>query len=183
MQVREQYELRSKKGLDNSKPKAFEVTIKKRPEKTSKVTAESKKSAAESSGKNKEKDNQNTDKQGKPTSSTSNAVSAPDKTVTNTVHSENQHTDSSTKVVANKTDLSITKSQSPFNLESEITKIKISVPLSELATQDVYKGQILKALKLGENNDTVNLSDDQPTLLFGPIDGKICPANSRGSPR
>ena len=53
MQVSDQYELRSKKSLDTSKPKAFEVAIKKRPEKTSKVTAKSSKSAAESSGNNK----------------------------------------------------------------------------------------------------------------------------------
>ena len=59
-------------------------------------------------------------------------------------------------------------------MESEIAKIKIFVPLSELATQDVYKGQILKALNLGENSDTVNLSDDQPALLIGPnIEGKF----------
>ena len=76
--------------------------------------------------------------------------------------------------MANKTELSVTKSQSTFNLESEIAKIKISVPLFELATQDVYIGQILKALNLGENSDTVNLSDDQPTLLFGlKIEGKF----------
>ena len=53
-------------------------------------------------------------------------------------------------------------------MESEIAKIKISVPLSELATRDVYKGRILKPLNLDENSDTVNLSDDQPALLFGP---------------
>ena len=138
------------------------------------MTAESNKSATESSGKNKEKDNQNTDKQSQPTSSTSTAVSAPDKIVSNTVHSENQPTDSATKVVANKTELNIPKIQSTFNLESEIAKIKIFVPLSELATQDVYKGQILKALNLGENSDTVNLSDDQLALLFGPkIEGNF----------
>ena len=44
MQVREQYELRSKKSLDNAKPKASKVTIKKKPEKTSKATAKSNKS-------------------------------------------------------------------------------------------------------------------------------------------
>ena len=138
------------------------------------MTAESNKSTAESSGKNKEKDNQNIDTQGKPTSGTDTAVSAPDKIVSNTVHSKNQHTDSATKAVANKTKLNISKSQSTFNLESEIAKIKISVPLSELATQDVYKGQILKALNLGESSETVNLSDDQPALLFGPkIEGKF----------
>ena len=167
-QVREQYELRSKKSLDNSKPKASEITIKKRLEKTSKAAAKSKKSAVESSGKNKEKDDQNTDKQSQPTSSTSIAVSAPDKIDPKPVHSENQPIDSATKAMANKTELRIPKSQSTFNLESEIAKIKISIPLSELATQDVYKGKILKALNLGENSDTVNLSDDQPALLFGP---------------
>ena len=57
MQVKEQYEFRSKKSLENSKPKASEITIKKKPEKFSKVTTENNKSAAEGSGKNKEKDN------------------------------------------------------------------------------------------------------------------------------
>ena len=114
------------------------------------------------------------DTQGQPTSSTDTTVSAPNKKVSNTVHNENQHIDSATKAVANKTELNIPKSQSTFNLESEIAKIKIFVPLSELATQDVYKGKILKALNLGENSDTINLSDDQPTLLFGPkIEGKF----------
>ena len=32
----------------------------------------------------------------------------------------------------------------------------------------------MKSLNLGENGDTVNLSDDQPALLFGPkIEGKF----------
>ena len=70
--------------------------------------------------------------------------------------------------------MSIPKSQSTFNLESEIARIKISIPLSELATQDVYKGQILKALNLSENGDSINLNDDLPALLFGPkIEGKF----------
>ena len=73
------------------------------------MTAESNKSSSEGYGKNNEKEKKNTDTQGKPTSSTSTTVSAPDKTVPNTVHSENQPTDSATKVVANKTDSSITK--------------------------------------------------------------------------
>lgn len=51
MQVREQYELRIKKSQDNSKAKTPEITIKKRPDKSSKVTTESSKSAAESSEK------------------------------------------------------------------------------------------------------------------------------------
>ena len=125
MQVREQYEIRSKRSQETAKPKASETTIKKRPVKYSKETAESSKPSAESFGKSK--DNQNTNAQGKPASSTSTVVSALDKIVTNTVHNENQHTDSATKAVANKTELNIPKSQSTFNLESEIEKIKIFV--------------------------------------------------------
>ena len=131
--------------------KTPEITIKKRPEKSSKGTAESTKSVAESSGKNKEKDNQNIGKQSQPTSSTSTLVSTPDTTVPNLLHSEKTPNESATKAT-NKTKSSVSKTQSTFNLESELAKIKISVPLAELATQDVYKGQIFKALNLGENN-------------------------------
>ena len=65
------------------------------------------------------------------------------------------------------------KSIVPFNLEGEIAKIKISIPLAELVTQEVYKNQVLKALNLGRNTDTLNLTDDKPELFFGPeVEGK-----------
>ena len=48
-------------------------------------------------------------------------------------------------MVANKAETSIVKNQIPFSLEQEISKIKISIPLTELDTQDVYRSQILKA--------------------------------------
>ena len=76
--------------------------------------------------------------------------------------------------MTNKIELNLSKNQFPFNLGSEISKIKISIPLTELVTQNVYKSQILKALNIEENNDSVNLNDDQPALLFGPkIEGKF----------
>ena len=62
MQVREKNDLRSKKNTYNPKQKASEITIKKRPEKTPKVTAKSSKSVAENSGKNKDKDTQTSEK-------------------------------------------------------------------------------------------------------------------------
>ena len=62
LQVREQYELRRKKIQDTSKAKTPEVTIKKRPNKSSKASATDNKTTAESSGKHKEKDNQNNEK-------------------------------------------------------------------------------------------------------------------------
>ena len=76
-------------------------------------------------------------------------------------------------MTANKAETSAPKNQIPFSLEQEISKIKISVPLTELAAQHVYRTQILKALNLEDNNDIVNLNDDQPELIFGPkIEGK-----------
>ena len=93
MQVREKYELRSKKSLDTSKPKASEITIKKIHEKSSKVTAKGNKSAAESSGKNKEKDNQKNEKKGEPASNTNTSVSTSDTIFPNPVHNEKSQTD------------------------------------------------------------------------------------------
>ena len=37
----------------------------------------------------------------------------------------------------------------------------------------MYRSQILKAFNIEENNDTFNLNDDQPELIFGPnIEGR-----------
>ena len=71
------------------------------------------------------------------------------------------------------------KAPTPFNLEGELAKVKIPIPLSELMNKDVYRSQVIKALTIepdigtkaltiGSTNhsDTVNLTDDQPKLLF-----------------
>jgi hypothetical protein len=66
-----------------------------------------------------------------------------------------------------------TQSEKPFDLETEIGKLKIAIPLSELAKHDIYKQQIKKSLQLTSNKDDVNVLDDTPELLFGPeVDGK-----------
>jgi len=63
--------------------------------------------------------------------------------------------------------------EKPFSLETEIGKLKIAIPLSELAKHDVYRQQIQKSLQLPENKDDVNVLDDSPQLLFGPeVNGK-----------
>ena len=78
------------------------------------------------------------------------------------------------KPVSHKTDLNLPKTQTPFSIENEISKITISIPLTELVGQDVYRSQVLKALNIGENANTVNLNDDKPELLFGPeVEGKF----------
>ena len=62
----------------------------------------------------------------------------------------------------------------PFNLETEIGKLKIAIPLSELAKHEVYRQQINRSLQISDNRDSVNVLDDQPELLFGPeVNGKI----------
>ena len=66
-----------------------------------------------------------------------------------------------------------TQSEKLFDLETEIGKIKIAIPLLELAKHDIYKLQIKRSLQLTSNKDDVNVLDDTPELLFGPeVDGK-----------
>jgi hypothetical protein len=58
-----------------------------------------------------------------------------------------------------------------FNLENEINKIKILVPLVELAKNPMYKKQIAKMINFldAESHvDVINLEDDRPTIMFGP---------------
>lgn len=55
-----------------------------------------------------------------------------------------------------------------FNLEAEVSKLKIFVLLSELAKHDVYQTQINRSLKIIGTEDSVNLYDDQPELVFVP---------------
>ena len=51
--------------------------------------------------------------------------------------------------------------------------MKIPIPLTDLMNKNMYGTQVMKAFKPGENNDTINLNDDRPELLFGPeVDGK-----------
>ena len=71
--------------------------------------------------------------------------------------------------------------EKPFNLEKEIGKLKIAIPLSELAKHEVYREQISRSLQISKNRDAVNVLDDQPELIFGPevngktIDGGVPP--------
>lgn len=60
------------------------------------------------------------------------------------------------------------KVQFGFNLEREIAKIKISVPFNELLKNAEYRGKISKMLEAEETTDSLNLLDDQPSILFGP---------------
>ena len=63
----------------------------------------------------------------------------------------------------------VDKSKSPFSLENEISKIKISIPFDEILRNDEYRKQIIGMLKYEHVSfDILNLQDDYPTVLFGP---------------
>jgi hypothetical protein len=58
-----------------------------------------------------------------------------------------------------------------FSFENEINKIKIPIPLVELAKNPVYRKQITKVIGVSELEiqfDILNLEDDKPTITFGP---------------
>lgn len=75
--------------------------------------------------------------------------------------------------MVDKTDVNMSKTPMPFSFEEEISKIKITIPLTELVTQEVYRSHILKVLNIGNYTDTLNLTDDKPELLFDPeVEGK-----------
>jgi hypothetical protein len=59
----------------------------------------------------------------------------------------------------------------PFNIEKELSKIKIHVPLEELSKDPSYYKHIEKVIQrkgLVSLPDTVNLQDESPTIVFVP---------------
>ena len=56
---------------------------------------------------------------------------------------------------------------SVFNLENEIAKLKISIPLTELMKNNNYKSQVSKIFGLDPSSDMANVEDDSPELIFG----------------
>ena len=58
-----------------------------------------------------------------------------------------------------------------FSLKNEINKIKIPIPLVELAKKPVYRKQITKVIGISElesQSNVLNLEDDKPNITFGP---------------
>jgi hypothetical protein len=63
------------------------------------------------------------------------------------------------------------KSVPSFNLEHEINKIKVSIPLLELMKTKPFRKTVLKALQSPAQvtfSDTVNLEDENPFVTIGP---------------
>jgi len=77
--------------------------------------------------------------------------------------------------------LSQSRAPTHFSLEQKLAKVKIPIPLFKLLSKDAYRSRVIKSLTIepdigmkalivGSTNhsDTVNLTDDQPKLLFEP---------------
>ena len=82
--------------------------------------------------------------------------------------------------------VSQSRAPTPFSLEVGLAKVKIPILLSELMSKDAYRSQVIKALSIepdigtkaltvgsANHSDTVNITNDQPELMFGPeVDGQ-----------
>lgn len=62
----------------------------------------------------------------------------------------------------------IERSTLPFNLQAEISKIKIVVPFTEIIRIPEYRRQLSHMMKLEEISNSINLQDDKPKIMFGP---------------
>jgi hypothetical protein len=65
----------------------------------------------------------------------------------------------------------IEKTIGGFSLENELNKIKIPMPLVELAKNPIYKKKIAKVINFSDvecHADVINLQDERPTIMFGP---------------
>ena len=61
-----------------------------------------------------------------------------------------------------------------FNLESEISKLKVSIPLTKLVKNIHYKHHVSRILQLDPLSVMVNVKDDHPELIFVlAIDGQL----------
>ena len=103
----------------------------------------------------------------------STSTKIPETSVLNKNPYQNQQIKNIEKIMADRTEMNMPKTQIPFSFEGEISKIKITMPLTELISQSSYKYQVLKVLNIGNDANTLHLADDSPELLFGQkIEGK-----------
>ena len=67
------------------------------------------------------------------------------------------------------TPIDVERVSSSFNLQNELSKLKISVPFNELLRNNEYRNTITKMVKgQGElQSDILELNDDNPTISFG----------------
>ena len=172
MEVHKQYNLRSKRANDNPPKKAIET---KKATETKKIV-KTKKTSKTSPKKVPKRNNVES-----PAKRNPEILQRSNQTK---VSSTNQLSTSAQRTPMDKPEVqSLIKASTTFSLEEELAKLKIIIPLSELMSKNAYRSQVIKALRIkpeigtkamnvgsANHSDTVNLTDDQPELLFGPED-------------
>jgi hypothetical protein len=96
-----------------------------------------------------------------------NEATSSTKTMNDKVVQTNRSKRKNSEVTTRETD----KVSGAFSFENELNKIKIPIPLVELAKNPVYRKQITKMIgvfELESHSDVINLEDDRPNITFGP---------------
>lgn len=130
MEVHRQYDLRRKRNEETAKNKKTETNFRNTSENLPKKSANSFNTVSK-------KNNLNKDKTGQPSvdpSCPSTSASGLEKSFQNNNPNKTQQIKIVEKTMFDKSDVNMSKTQVPFNLEGEIAKIKISIPLAELVT-------------------------------------------------
>jgi hypothetical protein len=98
---------------------------------------------------------------------TANTITPSTKIMSNKAVQENNLERKDSKVPTREID----KVSGIFSFENEINKIKIPIPLVELAKNPVYRKKITKVIGVSElesQSDVLNLEDDKHNITFGP---------------
>jgi hypothetical protein len=94
-------------------------------------------------------------------------VTSSTKVTSDKVIQTNRSEEKRSEVLTKETD----KANTSYNFENELNKIKIPIPLVELAKNPTYRKQIAKAIGVYEpesHSDVINQEDDRPNITFGP---------------
>lgn len=84
--------------------------------------------------------------------------------------SESHKKESQAKGQIEKKDIATKEAEKQSNLvslENEISKLKVSIAFTELVKNEKYKFHIAKMLKVDKMLDTMNVADDEPSILSG----------------
>lgn len=63
-----------------------------------------------------------------------------------------------------------------FNVEKELERVKVPIPLSKLSKNPGYKNQVSRWIQnnsIDVESDIISLQDEKPTVVFGPSSDMI----------
>ena len=104
-----------------------------------------------------------------PSSSQMNTKKRNEKQKEPVVHKDIENRTKKIKELKQTTPMDVDKISSIFNLQSELAKLKISIPFNELLRNKEYKNTITKMIRnQGEAQpDILEVTNDNPTIILG----------------